>query len=319
MSPLAKTLEGVAVIIGSLALGYLARKRGWLREEKAGSINRSTLTFLSPWVSLVAMWALKSPGGSVLALPAICALVILLTGPLAVWSARRLFPDRPSRGPWVLCAMFSNQGTTYGAFLCYLLLGTQGAALGLLFMIPLGPMLYLLGFYLAGRYAEGGATSPWQAVQQALRQGYSRNPLLGLALGLGLLAWHVPLPSWGPRLLDVIIPLETGLQLLAIGATLHFSLIPRYWRPVALMHGVKFLLAPALGLGLATLLGLWGQADNDLVRVVLIQSATPVAITAVVISAAARLNVGLATSLWVSTNLFAVLCAPLLLALARAL
>ena len=212
--------------------------------------------------------------------------------------------------------MFSNQGTTYGTFICYIALGAQGAALATIFVLPFAPMLYLLGFYLAGRYT-GAATSPWQALASAFRHGYSRNPLLGIAVGL-LMHLVIPhLPEVGHRAIDVLVPLDTAIQLFAIGATLRFSVIGAYLRPVLLMQVLKFLVTPALGLGLAWAFGLWGQAGNQMVQVILIQCSTPVAILSLVIAQATRLNTDLANSLWITSNLFAVVWAPVVLWVVR--
>jgi predicted permease len=318
MSPLYKTVEATLVIVLSLAAGYACRKSGLLKVEQAPGISRVGLSFLNPAVTFLVMWALQPVGWETAALPLICALVIVLLWPPAAWLGRRLFAEPDSRAPWVLCSIFSNQGTTYGTFICYIALGAQGAALGTLFQVPYTPMLYLLGFYLAGRYT-GRTTSPWCALADTFRHEYSRNPLLGLALG-ALMRLAVPhLPELGFRAIDLLVPLATATQLFAIGVTLRFSVIGAYLRPVLLMHALKFLLQPALGLGLALACGLWGRADNQLIKITLIQSATPVAILSLAIAQATQLNVDLANSLWVTTNLFSVLWAPVLLWLVRLL
>ncbi len=316
MSPLAKTIEAVLVIVLALAAGYLCRRRGVLTALQAPRISRTGLTFLSPVVTFSVMWALQPVGWSAAALPVLCALLILLMWPLAAPLGRRLFTEPTSQAPWVLCAMFSNQGTTYGTFICYIALGAQGAALATIFVLPFMPMLYLLGFHLAGQYT-GQSTSPWQSLTEAFRHGYSRNPLLGIAAGLLMHLLIPTMPAFARGAVDVLVPLDTAIQLFAIGLTLRFSVIGAYLRPVLVMHVLKFLVTPVLGLGLAAAFGLWGKADNDMVKVVLLQCSTPVAILALVITQATRMNINLANSLWVTTNLFAVVWAPLILWIVR--
>lgn len=318
MSPLFKTLEGVLVIVGALGLGYLARHRGWLSAERSSPISRAGLTYLSPVVIALVLWALVLPGWSVAALPVICALLILLAWPLSSWLGRGLFSAPRDRAPWILCSMFSNQGTTYGAFLCYLLLGVQGAALASFFCLPFAPLVYLLGFYIAGRYVEG-ALSPWAALGRVFRASYSRNPLLATGLGLLLLAFAPRLPLFGHRAIEVLVPLDAAIQLFAIGLSLRLSRVAAYLRPVVVMHVFKFLLLPLLGLGMAWALGLWGQANHEMVKVVFIEACTPVAILSLVVAQVSGLNRHLANSLWVTTNLFAVVWAPVTLLIARSL
>ncbi len=318
MTPFAKTLEAVLVIVLSLVAGYLCRRRGLLTPSRAPQISRTGLTFLSPAVTFLVMWALAPVGWGAAALPLICVLCILLMWPPAAGLGRRLFPEPGSRAAWTICAMFSNQGTTYGTFLCYIALGAQGAALATIFVLPFMPTLYLLGFSLAGRYT-GRVASPWHALAHTFRHGYSRNPLIGIVLGL-LMRLLVPeLPQVGHRALEVLVPLDTAIQLFAIGLTLRLSVIGGYLRPVVVMHALKFLLTPLLGLGVTATLGLWGQAENQMVKVVLIQCSTPVAILSLVIAQATRLNVDLANSLWLTTNLFAAAWAPVVLWVARLL
>ncbi len=319
MSVTAKTIEGLAIIMGSLALGYLSRKAGWLRLERARKINEVNLSYFTPWVIILVLWALEPIGWEVAVLPVISALAILLMWPLAALLGQRLFTEPRSLAPWVICSMFSNQGFTFGGFLCYILLGTQGAALASIYTIPFAPMVYLVGFYIAGYYVRGEGLLPWQALAQTARHSYSRNPMLGVLAGLLLFAVGPPLPELGLRSIDVVVPLSAGVALFAIGVSLRPSRVPGYLRPVALIHVLKFVVTPLLGLSLAYLFGLWGKADNQLVKVVFIETSTPVAIISLVVAQVTHLNVDLANSLWVTTNLVAVAWAPMLLLLARML
>lgn len=318
MSVTFKTIEGLLVIIGALGLGYGCRRARWIQPESASRVSRAGLSYLSPWVMGLVLWALQPLGWKLVALPIVCTSLILLTWPLGAWVGRRLFSEPRDLAPWIICATFSNGGTTYGAFLCYILLGAQGAALAAIYWLPFTPLVYLLGFYMADRYAHG-TISPWAALRQILTSSYSRNPLLGMLAGGLLLAFGSRLPLAQHWLIDVLVPLDTAIQLFAIGVTLRLSRVAGYLRPVVVMHALKFLALPVLGLGLAALFGLWGQAGNQLVQVVFIESCTPVAILALVVAQAARLNTDLANSLWLTTNLVAVGLAPLTLLVARVL
>jgi predicted permease len=322
MSVTFKTIEGLIVIIGALGLGYGARRLGWVRVAAAPRISRTGMSYLSPVVLALVLWALVPVGWGVAALPVICVLLILLAWPLSLWIGRRLFHEPRDLAPWIICCMFCNGGTTYGAFLCYILLGVQGAALASVFFAPFTPLVYLLGFYIAGRHVNG-AQSPGEALRMVFRFAYSRNPLIGVGVGVALLLavplfrLAAPVTALGHHAIDVLVPLDAAIQLFAIGLTLRLSRVPEYLRTVGVMHLFKFVLLPLLGLALAWLFGLWGKADNQLVQVVFIECCTPVAIYALVVAQNSGLNVDLANSLWVTTNLFAIAWAPVILLLAR--
>ncbi|HEY3398105.1 MAG TPA: AEC family transporter [Armatimonadota bacterium] len=311
----AKTIEAFLVIVLSLAVGYAARKRGRLQSGQAVGVSRAGLTWLTPVVSFLVMWALRPVGWGAAALPMICALCIVLIWLPATLIARRLLSEPREQAAWIISAMFSNQGTTFGVFICFILLGAQGAALGTIYTLPFLPLLYLLGFFIAGRYVAS-SSSPWQTCIATFRWGYSRNPLLGVLLGL-LAHVVAPPPAVALRMIDVLVPLDTAIQLFAIGGNLRLSALGQYVRPIVVMHVVKFVLTPLLGLGLAALLGLWGQADNQLVKIVLIECSAPVAILSIVVAQCTGLKVDVANSLWVTTNLFAAAWVPVLLWVAR--
>jgi predicted permease len=316
-------------MVVSLALGYLSRRLGLLHDEHARRITATSVSYLLPIAVIFAFWSLRPQGWETLALPAISILLPLLLLPVAALAGRFWFREPESFSPWVICSMFSNQGFTYGAFLCYVLLDTQGVALATLWTIPFTPMIYLVGFYLASRWSQAEA-SPWQRLRYEFSQPYGRNPLIGIGLGLVLFGLRYvpesfPLadslragpPEWSRWFVDLAVPTLTMMQLYAIGVTLRLSQVRSYWRVVVAQHGMKYLVQPALGLLLALLFGLFAPDKAELRQVVLIECLTPVAIMSLIIAQIMRLNLGLANSLWITTNLFSIAAAPGVLLLAQ--
>ena len=309
----------MVTILGALVVGYGLRKTGRVGEHLGPAVNRFTLIWGQPVVIGVALWAMRPPDLRTLALPLHGAAMMVLAWPLSALVARVLPMDRPALGAFVGSAVFSNVGFTFGAFLAFVAVGAQGAALGSVYCISFMPLFFTLGFFLARRYSALEQEGAMASLVSQFRDAETRNPTLGILAGLLLNILRVPAPSQSPFFIDIAMPATTAAFLLAIGLSLRLSAVRVYWRECALMHAVKFVILPALGLALAAALGYWQIGDHTLLRVAFIESATPVAIMSVMLAQVFDLNVPLAGALWLTTNLTATLMAPVILLLARML
>ncbi|MGC9319938.1 MAG: AEC family transporter [Armatimonadota bacterium] len=309
----------LSVILGSLALGYAARKLRWLPHELSSDISCFAMGWVQPALLALLIWGLEAPGWRTALLPAMLAVEITLLWPIGASLARLMGLRRPQAGPFTLACMFSNQGLTYGAFVCYILLGEQGAALGMIWVLSFMPMYYTLGFVIARRYGHESAQSLGETLLDTLREPESRNPLLGFAAG-GLLYALGPIrPEVIGDVVDVLVPVSTSIFLFAIGLSLRLTSVVTYRRECAAIGAVKFLVTPALGLGMAWLAGFFAMEDHALLRVVFIQSAAPAAIMGLVLAQIFDLDEHLANAAWITSNVAAVALAPLLLRIAAGL
>jgi predicted permease len=223
----------------------------------------------------------------------------------------------PTLGSFTIAAMFSNVGITYGTFLCYALLGERGAALGYLYAASFMPTFCILGFWVAEQYGRGG-TSVLAALADTLTHAQSRNPIVGTLLGICLLATGLPRPALAVPIINIMVPATTFAYMFSIGLSMHLGVMVRYWRPAVVMHALKFLVSPVLGLALGYTARLH-MLGPDLLPVMFIQSATPVAIMSLVLAQAKSLDLQLANTCWLATNLSAIALAPLWLYIASAL
>lgn len=312
-------IRTMTVILGGLTAGYCLRKSGRARASLGTQVNRLTLTFVQPFVIGIALWSMKPPDLRTLALPLFAFAMIVIMWPVGSVIAGALRMDRPTRGTFVTSSMFSNNGFTYGTFVAFVALGTEGAALGALYCVAFMPTFFTLGFYIGRRYSPGEQQSILAALWDLARDGQTRNPVLAVAVGLALNYARVPAPTCAPFIIDISMPTTTAAFLFAIGLGLRLSAVKTYWRECAVAHATKFLLAPAVGLGLAFLFGYWQMADHSLLRVAFIQSATPSAIMAVMLSDVFDLNRNLAGALWLATNITSVFLTPVILVIARML
>lgn len=309
----------VSVIVGALAIGYVARKLRLLPEAASPRITRTAMIWIQPPLLVLLIWGLVAPDWRVALLPVIAAMNMVLMLPIGAAGARLMGLQRPQAGSFTLSCMYSNMGLTYGAFICYILLGEQGAALGMIWCMSFMPMLYTLGFGVARRYGREGRRTVWQTLRDAMREPESRNPLLGLALGAVLYATGISRPAMAAEVVDAVVPLSTAIYLFAIGLSLRLTSVVTYFRECVAIGAAKFLVTPLLGLGLAWLAGYWGMEDRSLLQVVFIQSTTPTAIMGLVLSQIFDLDEQLANAAWLTTNIAAVALAPLVLQVAGGL
>lgn len=309
----------VSVIVGALALGYLARKLRWLPTEISPKITRAAMIWIQPPLLALLIWGLEAPDWRVALLPVILAALITIMWPIGAATGRVMGLDRPQAGAVTLSCMYSNMGLTFGAFICFVLLGEQGAALGMIWCIAFMPMLYTLGFVVSRRYGDDGRQAILDTLAGVIRTPESRNPLIGLAIGGVLFAVGPLRPAVGADIVDFLVPFSTAIYLFAIGLSLRLTSVLTYWRESAVVGAVKFLVTPVLGLALAWLAGYWAMEDRALLQVVFIQSATPTAIMGLVLSQIFDLDEQLANSAWLTTNVAAIALAPLILAVAASL
>ena len=315
----AKAAMMLSVIVGALALGYTVRKVGLVPARWSGEITRLTMTFLQPLLLALMIWGLETPGWRTSLLPFISAALMFAVWPIGRVLAGLLGLSDRRRGSFVLAAMFSNMGLTYGAFIAYILLGEQGAMLGLIWCIAFSPMLFTVGLMIGRHYGSDGAASARRMITETLVDPQTRNVLIGFIVGGMLFLFRVPRPEWAAPGVAVFIPFTTGLYLFAIGLSLRLTSVVTYWRECVALSVVKFLITPALALGMAWVLGLWHMPDHTLLKVTFIESATPVAIMGLIATQLFDLDQDLANAGWLTTNLLAIALAPLVLHIAAAL
>lgn len=311
-----RAAETVGIILAGLLAGLVARRRG-MPEALAPRITRFVLIFGEPFPIALSLWGLSSDEPELFLLPALAVALVLAMWPVGHALGRGAGLYGRSLGAFTTSAMFSNVGITYGAFLCYALLGERGAALGFLYCASFMPTFYILGFWVAGRYGTRSQRA-LTALIDTFNRPESRNPILGVAIGLFLMAAAVPRPGFVAPLIDVLVPLTTLGKLFAIGLSMDLTAMLGYWRPAGLMHVVKFVVSPFVGLALGLAVGL-ERMGPDLLPVMFIESATPTAIMSLVLAQATDLDVQLANACWLATNLSAVALAPLWLYIASVL
>jgi len=306
----------MSVIVGALTVGYAARKSGLVRARWSGPLTRNAMIFLQPVLLALMIWGLKPPGWRTSLLPVLSAALMLAVWPVGRAAADLLGLGGQRKGAFILAAMFSNMGLTYGAFICYILLGEQGAALGLIWCLAFSPMLFTVGLMIGRHYGREGAEPTRKMIRDTFADPQTRNVLVGLVVGAALFLLKAPRPEWAGPAVEIMIPASTAIYLFAIGLSLRLTSVVTYWRECAALGLVKFLVTPIIGLGLAWLVGLWGAPDHTLLQVAFIQSAAPASIMGLIVARLFGLDQDLANAGWLTTNLAAIALAPMVLHIA---
>ncbi len=296
---------------GGLGLGLTLRR--W--QALAPGLMRLIILAIDAPLFFYSYWSLDLAHARLYApIPIIATVLVVATLWLSPLWAKRLLPDRRSQGSFVLASAFSNIGTTGGAFLCYLFFGLEGLAQGYLFLLPYPVLVFTLGFAAARHYAGSGRLRPHEYLAHIVSNLISLVPLLAIALGLCLNAAGLRPPDGLAPWVDTFIKLGLGGMCLAIGMTLNPRELLPPGKVLAAGAAIKFALSPAAGLLLA--LAAYGSLAPLPSRIILIQSAMPPAIYAVITAALFDLDRRLVNSLWLSLSL-ALLPLAALLALFR--
>jgi len=292
---------------GVLVLGLLLRK--W--QSLAPTIMRYTILLVDAPLFMYSFWILDLAKLRHYApVPVIATLLVVLPLWLTPFWARRLLSKKTAQGSFILSAAFSNVGTTGGAFICYLLFGLPGLSLAYLFLLPYPILIFTLGFSTAKHHACDCQLKLKDYFLNLTTNLISIIPLAAIALGVLLNASALQPPAVSASWADIWIKLGLGMMCLAIGMTLRLQHIFSRWKLITALGLIKFLGIPTLALLLVSLT--YGSWTLFPAKVILIQSAMPPAIYAVITANLFGLDRDLVNALWFSTTLLLIPIAGIL-------
>ena len=294
-----------SVIYGALLVGWVARETGLINESASAKIMRRTIVFLEPFLIVLIYWALDLTKLRVLIVMPLAASLVsvgaLVAGRLVAQAVGH--DDRRGRGSFVCCAMFSNVGLTMGSFIAFLLLKQQGLSMASLYAVYFLPFFFTIGMVVARRYSPNGKYTAWEMLARFLRDPISLAPNIAILMGLVVnLVTHGHRPQILQHVTDGLVLVDVTIYFVAIGLSMRFGRILSYWRDCLGMSFVKFVATPIIGVGVGLLLGCPGIGGGVAMQVVVIQSAMPVAIFALVLCKLFDLDMDLANASWIFTT-----------------
>jgi len=295
-----------------LALGYGLRKTGLLGTGWTRPCMVWLMVLVEPPITMYSLWVLRTDdvavGSSFLAGVGSIILAAALVTTAMIFIARAVsepFGHAPrTRGAFIGSVMFSNNGFTFGVFICLLFLGIRGQSVGLVYATYFLPYFVIVGFAIGRRYGQAKKLSFGRQIRSVFTEPLSALPLAGFVLGLVLhQVAHRP-PAWILPVNTAIVRIEVAVYAFAIGCTLSLRNVRKYWKECATCCGMKFLVMPLVGMGVVFgLRGLGVLTYEPIVgKVIFIQTCMPAAIMSVVLAKLFRLNEDLANSCWVVTT-----------------
>jgi predicted permease len=307
----------VGLIVAASAAGYLARRCRWCAEERSQRLTWLAMVYVVPLASLLPVWRLQM-GWEDAWLP---IQAVLLTGiclGMGMVAARLHGMTRPDTGAYSYAAANSNIGVTMGGFVCLALFGEKGLALSLIYLTLWTMAVFGVFFPMAGHFAGQNVRFGVRSFLGSLADIRCIS-LPAILLGLGLNVSGVGRPLWIDdwHLVDLLVIVNNAVMFFVIGLTLHLSRLKDHMSALASLSLIKFVASPIAAAALIWLVMAAGlQLDPLRINVMLVESAMPSAVFAVVAANLYGLNSRLASLLFVISNaVFLAVVLPVIMAL----
>ena len=140
-------------------------------------------------------------------------------------------------------------------------------------------------------------------------------PFLGLAAGIGLNISNIDRPEFFASVTKILVPTATFAYFASVGLTFSFSAVKRFKAVCVSTSVLKFVVSPAVGVGLALLMGYHRILDALPLKVVIIESCMPVALSALLLTRFFDIDKDLANACWLVTTFMMLLVIPILIKL----
>lgn len=272
----------IALLIGLFAIGFFARRAGWLTPAHAGRMLRLVITVGLPALFLATVSRIPL-SVDIIAFPASSLLIILATLAVSLLVSRSMGLQRPQQGAMVVCSMSINNAFLFP----FVLAGWGQSAFAQLALFDLGHIIAQGTFiYVVAAWFGGHGTGAAAIVKRVL--GFPLLWALAVAIAINLSGLVLPDRlvsglSWGGNLIVLLV-------IVALGVLFDARLL-REGRVLVILL-MRLLLGAALGVACVLLFGLEGEAR----AVVLLGAMAPIGFNAVVIAALEKLDRELAAS-----------------------
>ena len=279
LETLLHSLNAVGVVLVLTACGYVCSALGWIRPDAKSFLSKYLMRLAVPVMCIYSLRSnltleLLMSFWRMLLIPLICSFALYALAGL-VGRAFRLEPKQNS--VYKLMCSVSN-AMFIGYSMCMELFGEACTPYVMTYYLVNTAFAQLVG--VAGIRRAGGADG--SSAKDALLAFFKTPSILGVLIGLLLIVTDLHLPALAMSCMRYINNTVTPLALLMAGNIIHEIGLKelRLDRVQLSVMGFRFLIAPALCLGLCAAFGVTGLARNVLV----VQTAMPVLTQAVVAS-----------------------------------
>lgn len=298
ITTLFQTILPVLLIAGA---GYLLQRKLTLDTR---TVSRLCLYILTPSLGFSSIAQSQMSRDELWRMASLAALVVLSMVALGWLAAGILRLEKQERSTLQLALAFANSGN-FGLSVCYFAFGDEGLERAMVYFITSSVLVNSLGVYLASRGGRAGSISA------SLRNVVSMPLLYGVLLGLlvNFTGWRVPAPLL--KTADLAGRAAVPTMLLVLGMQLARSRLGDDRLVLSVGTVLKLIIAPLIALLFATMLRMTGVTW----QVALVESATPTAVTTVIISEEFEASPRLASGMVLITTLCSLVTLTVLLAL----
>lgn len=311
-----KIVSSISLLVLAAISGYLARKKGWVREAIARKIMTIVAVAGFSSIGLLTLWNRDLQAQDMWPPIIVAVHLVIMTG-LGLLVSRLLARDTIERTTFGIASGLGNIAFTMGGTVLYILYDEPGLQLSALAGLLWTPMIVLF-IYPIARHAEPGE-KPRGFVKLMLRSIFDIRslglPMMLAGLGLSLAGVPRPAPIADFHVVDILMYAVIALAYFSIGLRLHLGHVRTMWRMIVALGAMRFLAAPAIGAGLIglTLLTPWplrGQTAEGL----FIELFVPVGLTTVAVANMFRLRGDEASVLFLAnTVMYLLLVLPLVM------
>jgi predicted permease len=191
--------------------------------------------------------------------------------------------------------------------------GDRGLYLSGLSIALYNPVYYLLGFPLISLFSPGRRMSVGDGFLMLVKNPAALVPIVAMVLGLGLNLGGVSRPALFNLIATRYVTyLSVSGFSFAIGLGLDFQRSIRYFRHAFSVALIKFVYNPLVAVGILALFGYLQAADTLPARVMIVESAMPTAIMAVIMVKIFGLDEDMANAAWILTTILVIPLIPVL-------
>lgn len=271
MSLLGIFASAILPVVTVAALGFAL---GRVRDVQPEALNTVTVFVLAPALVLHSLVTSDIGGSTILEIVATVAAFTVVMIALAEGIGRATGRSESVLGAFVMVVIFPNVGN-FGIPLADFAFGPVGRSVAVLVTAIQGVLLYTVGVYVAARGGDGDART-------SMKRVFSVPLVYAVVVALAA-RWLGVVPPESSALMETLALLGNAsipVMLLILGIQLSNVDVEGTLRPVSVASGMKLLVAPAVALGAALVVGF---GDATVARVVVLLLAGPTAVTPIIL------------------------------------
>lgn len=278
MNSILTSLSAVFIMLILIGVGWVFGRVGWIKAETKGFFAKFLVNICIPCVCVSNVFtSFTRDMFDEMALLLLAALVSMVASILLAWGAAVLFKVKYNRrGTFVSIAGLSNT-VFVGLPVCTALFGDGCLPYALMYYIVNSMLFWMLGYPILSHYGSNKTEGRgfWGALKKIISP-----PLVAIVLSLPLMYFGFKMPAFLLKAATYFSNCATPLGLVYVGYIIFESGRWEMNGSLALMTGMRFIVAPCLMLLTAWLLGVGEPARS----IFTVQAAMPAMTQAVVMT-----------------------------------